>query len=544
MSAEVAPQSPFAATITPLSNSATICSYPRFNHDNPFPLEIPYAELDRLTAEVNRGVVVEAPTGVGFCMVMRRDAITDVGVFDEAAFGKGYGEENDFCQRAIKKGWTNLIAADVFVRHLGGASFQGEKEGRVRAAIATLKRKHPRYDSDISDFVVNDPLAAVRERLDWARLRRFQGKGNVLLVSHNRGGGTERHIREDTARLEAEGKGVYFLRPQKGGLGRLVISHPKIRSFANLPVFDLSNEAPLVAALQHLNITEVHTHGLVDFPPGAPEKVTALARQMGARYEVNLHDYKVICPRLNLIDEQGIYCGEPDDASCNQCLQRRGSDFGVTDIVGWRLAHGAALRAADSVYAPHEDVQLRINRYFPDVQVHVVPHEALDLAAAPTRYPSLDAGDRLRVVVIGAIGKIKGYDILKRCALHAKANGLPIDFVVMGFSADDHALREAGVAVTGRYVDADAERVLAKLQPHVVWLPSTWPETYSYTLSLALVGGYPVVAFDLGANASRLREVGQGDLLLGLGAMTDADMVNRKFMSFFTNAQVPATLTT
>jgi len=69
--------------VTLLSNNATICSYPRFLQENPFPLELNFAELDALTATVNAGVEVEAPTGVGFCMYIKRAALQDVGVFDQ-----------------------------------------------------------------------------------------------------------------------------------------------------------------------------------------------------------------------------------------------------------------------------------------------------------------------------------------------------------------------------------------------------------------------------------------------------------------------------
>ena len=37
---------------------------------------------------------------IGFCMYIRREAIRKVGLFDAAAFERGYGEENDFCNRA------------------------------------------------------------------------------------------------------------------------------------------------------------------------------------------------------------------------------------------------------------------------------------------------------------------------------------------------------------------------------------------------------------------------------------------------------------
>ena len=521
---------PRAGTVTPLSNSATICSYPRFNHDNPFPLEVSNARIAQLAAEVNSGEVVEAPTGVGFCMLLRRTCMDQVGSFDEAAFGKGYGEENDFCQRAMRHGWANLIATDVFVRHVGGASFRGEKEARVRAAIATLNARYPKYDEDVMQFVRNDPLAGARQRLDWARLMLLCQARNVLMVSHNRGGGTERHIREDGARLMSEGWGVYYLRPLKGMPSRVVISHPQIRLLPNLSAFELGNDAALSEALRKLRITEIHTHGLVDFPPDAPATVARLAEHLGARLEVNLHDYKVICPRLNLVDDDGVYCGEPDEAGCNSCLRRLGSDFMVTDIAQWRSVHQRALGLADHVYAPNEDVALRINRYFPNLKIEVVPHESTDQRTLRLTYPTLRSNEKLRIVVIGAIGKIKGFEVIRRCADIARRERLPLEFLVMGYTSDDHAMRAAGVYVSGKYLDSNAAATLANLKPHVVWLPSTWPETYSYTLSLAFGEGYPVVAFDLGALARRIRASGQEGMLVPLEWVHDTEKMNAHFL--------------
>ena len=47
----------------------------------------------------------------------------------------------------------------------------------------------------------------------------------------------------------------------------------------------------------------------------------------------------------------------------------------------------------------------------------------------------------------------------------------------------------------------------------VLWFPGRIPETYSYTLDVALASGLPIVASDLGAVAERLRAAGRGTLL-------------------------------
>ncbi len=66
---------PDAATITPLSNNATICSYPQFDFNNRIQLELTLPELDACARICNRQISSEVPTGVGFCFYMRRSII-------------------------------------------------------------------------------------------------------------------------------------------------------------------------------------------------------------------------------------------------------------------------------------------------------------------------------------------------------------------------------------------------------------------------------------------------------------------------------------
>jgi GT2 family glycosyltransferase/glycosyltransferase involved in cell wall biosynthesis len=527
---QAARRHPKTGTVTPLSNNATICSYPRFLHDNPYLLEIPYATLDRLAAEVNAGVEVEAPTGVGFCMYLRRDCLDSVGELDAESFGRGYGEENDFCQRAIAAGWRNVIAADVFVRHWGGASFAGEKTQRVNQAMRVMDELHPGYLDDVQRFIQRDPLAPARANLDWARLLLMRREHNVLIVSHNRGGGTEKHVQEDVERLLHDGRGVFFMRPVRTDRSGVLLAHPALHFCPNVQALALQDVAQVADRLRKLGIDEVHTHSLVDFEPESPRYMRELVRAIGARWEVNLHDYKVVCPRINLADNRGRYCGEPSEDGCNRCLIVRGSSFGVRNIRWWRNLHWQALEEADEVLVPDVDMARRLARYFPGLEVTISPHEDDVSETREIDCREARGEDRVHVVVIGAINKHKGIEVLLRCARHARKGSLPVRFSVLGYTSNDAAVRREGVEITGQYRDEDAASKLQQLCPDVIWLPSIWPETYCYTLSLALRFRRPIVAFDLGAIATRLRRAGRADHLMPLSMAENPAQIIAEFL--------------
>lgn len=522
------------ASVTPLSNNATICSYPRFLHDTPYPLETGYAQLDALAARVNAGEVHEAPTGVGFCLYLRRDALTALGTFDAKTFGRGYGEENDFCQRAIRAGWVNLIAADTFVRHIGSASFQGEKGRLLNAAMKHLARRYPNYRDDVDSFIRRDPLAQARWRLDQARLAAQARDDNVLIVCHNRGGGAERHVQEDTRALHARGLGVFYLRPDRTRPTHVRLAHPRCRQLLNVPSLALADTDALAERLRPLRIRCIHSHGLIDFTAEAPRQILKLARALDATLEVDIHDYKVVCPRINLADRRGRYCGEPKPKHCDLCLETEGNDFGATSIRAWRALHHQVLQAAARIWVPDEDVAERLGRYYSDLRIEILPHEPLELSRAATREPCLRQDEPLRITIIGAISKLKGYDVLLACARDAYQRRLPLEYHLLGYSIKDEPLAQAGVQITGRYLDQEAALKLEALAPHVVWFPYTWPETYSYTLSLALRGGYPVFAFDLGAIARRLRALNHPGALWPLELADKPSSINDRFVAYRT----------
>jgi GT2 family glycosyltransferase/glycosyltransferase involved in cell wall biosynthesis len=506
---------PRTATVTPLSNNATICSYPETLNDNRNALEIPYADLDRLAAETNPGQHVEAPTGVGFCMYIRRQALREVGWLDDRKFGRGYGEENDLCQRLIRRGWTNVIAMDVFVRHVGSVSFRSEAAERTQKAMKTLAKLYPDYESQVNRYIDADPAWQYRARLDLARLARQCGQRNVLLVCHNRGGGTERHLLEQGQAMLAEGCGVFELRPSKRN-GCFALVHPGLYGLQNLATIPVNPPQFFIEALRALQIHEIHLHHLIDFPPKTAALLIAAARQIGARLRMSVHDYYAVCPRVNFVAPSGRYCGEPaDPADCTRCLAQDGLGDTVGDIEVWRRRSFKLLNACQQVVAPSHDVARRLRRYAPELEVDVEPHD--DPAPRLDRSLGVPApGEPVRVLAIGAISRIKGYDVLHGLAEVAQQRKLPLRFALLGYSMDDPRLAQVGVSLLGRYFDNELQDKIAAHDPHVILVPSIWPETFCYVLSSALASGRRVAVFDIGAQAERTREHGPDHLIFPL----------------------------
>lgn len=522
---------PTVATITPFSNNASICGYPLAPEGNFLALECSFEELDRYAAICNRGGSSVLPTGVGFCFYMRRRVVDEIGDFD-IVFGRGYGEENDFCMRALKAGYKNLLAHDVVVYHSGEVSFDEFRAEEYGPGQLALWRKHPDYTRRVKAFVQANPARLARMRLDLYRLVRRLGERTALFVSIETSGGVDSHVRHVAARLEEAGVSVLFL--YVGVEDRECFS---IRPFSSckavyaptLTPVNLITHATLIAdLLDWLEPEIIHVQSLALLKWEPTRVLMSLLAESKRDFFVTLHDYDSICHRHHLVDLEGRYCNPMEMEACRDCVRMDPLAVDRVDPIARREAYAAFLASARKVFVPSQDAAKRLNLQFPHIRFAVREHEErLPARAATARKFS----PPLRIATIGAIGPHKGSNLLFNLAFDAKLKDLPIRYSIVGYSAIVGEMQEVGVVETGRYTTAaECMDRLEEIQPDFILFPSIWPETYCYALSIALALGIPPIVFDLGAQADRVREAGFGVVLDNALLLQPGDL-NTKLLS-------------
>ncbi len=151
------------ATVTPLTNNGEIASVPALCKNNALPAKL---ELMAKACELaGAPVLPEVPTAVGFCMLIKRACIDEIGVFDAGHYGHGYGEENDYSCRARQAGFSNILCDNAYVAHIGNQSFQDFGLQPNQEALDKVLARYPDYMDKVKQFIADDPLKAKRKRI-------------------------------------------------------------------------------------------------------------------------------------------------------------------------------------------------------------------------------------------------------------------------------------------------------------------------------------------------------------------------------------------
>lgn len=226
--AQVALADPQVAAVMPMSNQASF-------HSLAVPMGWNVFQYAAALATRAGPACFDAVTASGFCLLLRRTALDDVGFFD-TAFGLGYGEESDWCMRARSRGWKVVAAPRAFVHHRGKATFKDHKAATFRNGNYQLfmERWGAAFSEAIGGYHAADALAPLRD--DFVRMTESSPPPLLsAFVDRLRTGGGTYAVTEASHYLRDQG-GLARLLPlvrKRGLLRRPRSRHPMPRGFVS-----------------------------------------------------------------------------------------------------------------------------------------------------------------------------------------------------------------------------------------------------------------------------------------------------------------------
>jgi O-antigen biosynthesis protein len=547
---EAAYSHPAIATVTPLSNHATIASLPRTAEVNLLPTGWSTERVAALVERVSHRERPRVPTGVGVCLYIKRKALDRLGLFDERSFGLGYGEESDFCFRALANGFLNVLDDATFIYHAGQRSFGASRQERVTAGHRALRRRHPAYLPTVARFLREDPLRPVRDRV-VAELRREErsrrpaaaprGPRRIVHLVHGwppwSSAGTETYARRlavrqtawrevaiyarvaDPGRQRGEAKELW----DEGARVRLVVNNFTQRDpFSRNALHDRRLSADFRRFLREEAPEILHVHHLA----GHAATLLGEAARQGIPILYQVQDWWAPCARANLLDAQRRLCPGPAPARCSACLPLTG--LPLSPLLNRLLYAGRerltkqALARADAFVLGSRTIleSYRALGWLPPAApVHVIPY-GIEPAPEPGRRQR--PGSPLRFGVVGSLLPHKGIHLA--VAAFQGVDPARATLQIWGdprisptYTAELEALRSPAVRFEERFDENRKGEVWDGLD--VLIVPSLGLESFGLVAREALAAGVPVLASRRGA----LAELFEGETEPPCGALFDPE---------------------
>lgn len=182
------------ATVNPLSNRAS-------HIDIPLPPGVNFIEMNEYLKKSQQGSV-DIVTGVGFCLLLRMEAIRQVGLFDEI-YGKGYCEESDLCMRLTTNGWRTVAAPGTYTYHKGNGSFEDRRERYLKNRMIFDGRWASDYKTQFKTFQKENLIGKIRSHV--APPRRFTPLSHARQVYRNTKTALRQHDAQNAAKALAKG---------------------------------------------------------------------------------------------------------------------------------------------------------------------------------------------------------------------------------------------------------------------------------------------------------------------------------------------------
>ncbi|MCC7436228.1 MAG: glycosyltransferase [Methanoregulaceae archaeon] len=103
---------------------------------------------------------------VGFCLLVRKSALDEVGPFDPG-FGIGLFEDNDLCYRLRRKGYRLVISGRSFVHHEANRSLERSPEDKFAAFARNERYYRSKWQRDLDTGFASHLAGTRAERIEF-----------------------------------------------------------------------------------------------------------------------------------------------------------------------------------------------------------------------------------------------------------------------------------------------------------------------------------------------------------------------------------------
>ena len=356
-------------------------------------------------------------------------------------------------------------------------------------------QRYVTIDSGLVDSTSRAAIKEVKKLTKW--------KSYELFFNHNIGGGASSYLNRMLKEKNDSILVSYDMYCQKYRIS--VLSKGD-----ELVSYQYNSWDELLKLLIKIKIVQIIVNELATYPSiyKVLQDISQILCSKSVRMQFMLHDYYCLCPEFDLIGINGVFCGLPEKGICNQCAESKDCD----SIGEWRKNWQSFLMKCDEVRCfSKASKDLIESVYGADIKTSLVPHTMKyfdDIAKQKINHNSYHPGEKLHVGVLGFLTEAKGLHIVEELLSKIDEENLPIDITLIGNTGA--IIKSDSFVQTGNYELDQLPKIVEKRKIDIFLIPSVWPETFSYTTGEVMAMGYPVIVFDMGAPAERVREYEKG----------------------------------
>lgn len=433
------------------------------------------------------------------CVLIRKELLQEIGIPDRELLRNPLKALQWF-ERASQFGWIHKVCTNVLVRDVGL-----KDEGCCSFS---------HYGKHLIDELIENIITFDRLHLGNGRkcilhylLADFQeGRRNNV-------GGTQFHV-ADLVECQRFAYNVFVLARDGEYLRLTEYVDNEQHEFDfwvgdipdNIRFFDKRFNEICQTILKCFGIDLIHIHHTL----WMTLDIFYVAGKLGIPVVLSIHDYHFTCPVLKMINPRGDLCDKNScQRDCNECLSdNKGINDGISYMEKCRKEYRKVLQLSSKVIFPSFNALKVVAQYYEDIngKSAVVGH---GIKLPDTRNNFIYGHKKKHIAFIGGISDIKGGPVIYALITH---NPTKYEWYLMGGIGyvPLYHLKQQNLHKTGWYKRYEIYDLLCKYEIDIVCILSTVAETFCYTLSEAVAAGIPVVATDVGALGSRLREMGCG----------------------------------